>query len=333
LQNKDGITALLAASINGHQDTVLFIVQHGGNIEDTDGKGKNIAHYAVAKESRDVLKFLSENHANLLHSQNFDGEIPLFQALREGRTWITQYVREEPKENRTAMYDDLRKLIQRLKEQNVPSGKAGSYIVEAARLGLLCLLQRTVDMGGDINVRADNGESPLHAACKSGQEATVQYLCEHGAQLELQDNNGNTALHVAVSNGHLDVTTVLVEKGANLCAVDESGSTALHIAVKGGYLNIVQYFADSFAPIDMRNAKKETALFVAAAEGHEKIVSFLIEQGAGIGVRDIERKTALDIATDKGYTAITQLLKDRAEGRIVVCSNLDKSRTLAVPYT
>jgi len=180
------------------------------------------------------------------------------------------------------------------------------------------LLQDFVTMGDDINVKADNGESPLHAACKSGQVATVQHLCEHGAILDWQDNNGNSALHVAVSNGHLDVTRVLVEKGANLCVADASGSTALHIAAKGGYLNIVKYLADSFAPIDRRNAKNETALMVAAAEGHEKIVRVLIEQGAGIGVRDIEEKTALDIATDKGYTDITQLLKDRAEGRKLV---------------
>ena len=58
---------------------------------------------------------------------------------------------------------------------------------------------------------------------------------------------------------------------------------------------------------------------MAAAEGHEKIVGVLIEQGAGVGVQDIEGKTALDIATDKGYTDITQLLKDRAEGRKLVC--------------
>jgi len=62
---------------------------------------------------------------------------------------------------------------------------------------------------------------------------------------------------------------------------------------------------------------------VAAVEGYEKIMSFLIEEGAGIGLRNIEGKTALDIAAVKGYTAIEQLLKDRAEGRRLVCSISD----------
>jgi len=319
VRDQDGITALLAASINGHQDTVLFIVQHGGNIEDTDRNGNTIAHFAVTNESHGVLNFLSENHENLLNVQNSDGETPLLQAVREGRNWIAQYVREETSGNRTALDDAVIKLIRLLMEGNVPSGKAGRYIVEAARFGFLYLLQRFVDFGDDINVKADNGESPLHAACKSGQVATVEYLSEKGALLDLQDNNGNTALHVAVSNGHLDITRVLVKRSANLTTVDASGSTALHIAAKGGYLNIVQYLADNFAPIDMRNANNETALLVAAAEGHGKIVTILIEKGAGVGVRDIEGKTALDIATEKGHTAITKLLRDRAEGRKLEC--------------
>jgi ankyrin repeat protein len=194
-------------------------------------------------------------------------------------------------------------------------------IFAAARFGFLDLLLRFVALGDDVNLKADNGESALHAACESGQVATVQYLSEHEALLDMKDNNGNTALHVAVSNGHLDVTRVLVQKGANLCATDVSGSTALHIAAKCGYLDVVKYLADSFAAIDMRNTKNETALLEAAAEGHEKIVRVLIENGAGIGVRDTEGKTAFDIAEEKEYEIITRLLKDRAEGRILVCSN------------
>ena len=331
LRDKDGITALLAASINGHQDTVRFIVQHGGNVEDTDRNGNTIAHFAVANENYDILNLLSKREANL-EVQNSDGDTPLIKAVREGRKRVLKYLAGNQSDTNTQVNEGTRPLnvailkgnleiIRLLLERNAISSKSGMHILESARFGFLDLLRGFVAKGDDINVKADNGESPLHAACESGQLAIVRYLCVHGALLDLHDNNGNTALHVAVGNGHLDVTRVLVEKGANLCAADASGSTALHLAAKGGYLNIVQCLADSSAPTDMRNAKKETALLVVSAEGHEKIVRFLIEEGAGIGVRDIERKTAFDIATEKGYTAITQLLRDRAEGRKLACSN------------
>jgi len=328
LRDKNGITAVLAASINGHQDTVRFIVQQGGNIEDTDGKGNSIAHFAVQNENYDILNFLWQQNVSL-DVQNSDGDTPLLLAVREGRKRVVQYLAAKQCDINTKGNDGMTldvalikgnlEIIRLLIERNARSCKPGMHIVVAARLGFVDMLKRFVAMADDLNVRADKGESPLHAACESGHVATVQYLCEHGAILDWQDNNGNTALHVAVSNGHLEVTRILVEKGANLSAANASGSTALHIAMKLGYLNIVQYLADSFAPIDKRNAKNETALLVAAGEGYEKIVSVLIEQGGGIGVRDIEGKTALDIATDKGYTAITKLLKYRADGRKLVC--------------
>jgi len=207
-------------------------------------------------------------------------------------------------------------------------------ILDQRKSELLDLLQCYLAMGDDINVRADNGERPLHAACESGQVATVQYLCEHFAVLDWQDNNGNTALHVAVSNGHLDVTRVLEVKGAILNAADNTGSTPLHIAAKGGYLNIVQYFTENFAPIDRRDAKKETAILVAAGEGNEKIVRVLVEQGAEIGVRDIEGKTAFDVATEKCYVVVTELLRYRAERKTIVCSReqrIEKPETDETP--
>ena len=330
LRDKDGITVLLAASINGHQDTVRFIVQHGGNIEDTDGKGNTIAHFAVANENYDILNFLWQKNVSL-DVQNSDRDSPLLKAVREGRNRMVQYLVDRNCDMNTQDNDGMfpldvavlkgnKQITRILLERNARSAKTSTHIVAAAKFGFLDWLKRFVVKGVDINVKTDDGESLLHVACGSDQVATVTYLCEHGAVLNWQDNNGNTALHVAVSNGHLDVTRVLVDKGADLNTADTAGSTALHMAAKGGYLNIVQYLADSFAPIDRRNAKKETALLVAAAEGHEEIVRLLIEQGAGIGVRDIEGKRAFDIATEKCYGLITELLRDRAEGRTLVCS-------------
>jgi ankyrin repeat protein len=226
--------ALLAASINRHQETVLFIVQHGGNIKDTDGKGNTIVHFAVANENYYILKFLSKQQ------ENSAGDTSLLNVVLEGRKRVLRYLAAKQCDINTqgnngkspidvAVLRCNLEITHLLLEQNAHSCKAGMNIVAAAGFGFLDLLQHFVAMGDDINVKADTEEIPLHSASESGQVATVQYLCKHGALLDLQDN-GNTALHVAVSNGHLDVTGVLLEKGANLCAADASGSTALNIA-------------------------------------------------------------------------------------------------------
>jgi ankyrin repeat protein len=119
LRDKDGISFLLAASINGHQSTVQFIVLQGGKIEDNDRKRNNIAHYAVVKENQEALNFLSKIHSNLLHVLYFDGEISLLQALRERRNWIPQYVAEESKDNTTALDNPIIKPVRLSKERNL----------------------------------------------------------------------------------------------------------------------------------------------------------------------------------------------------------------------
>jgi hypothetical protein len=53
-----------------------------------------------------------------------------------------------------------------------------------------------------------------------------------------------------------------------------------------------------------------------------EILRVLVQQGAGTGMRGIEGKTALDIATEKGYGVITEILRDGADERTLVCSNL-----------
>jgi len=66
-------------------------VQHGGNIEDTDGKGNTIAHFAVENESYDILNFLLQQNISS-DVQNSEGDSPLLLAVREGRNRIVQYL-------------------------------------------------------------------------------------------------------------------------------------------------------------------------------------------------------------------------------------------------
>jgi ankyrin repeat protein len=234
---------------------VRFIVQHGGNIVDTDGKGNTISHFAVANEYHDILKFLSKQIINL-DVQNSDGDTPLLQAVREGRNWIVQYLVEKHSDKNTHGNDGKRPLdVVVLKGNmeitrvllgiNALSYKLGMHMFVAARFGFLDLLQRCVAIGEDINVKTEDGKSPLHVASKSGQVATVQYLSEHGAPLDLQDNSGNTALHMAVSNGHLEVTRVLVKKGRHEEVVREllkySASVNISNNKGGTHLNIASF--------------------------------------------------------------------------------------------
>jgi len=54
--------------------------------------------------------------------------------------------------------------------------------------------------GADINRRAANGQTAMHAAALKGWNATIRFLAENGAELEPKDSDGKTPLDFANGN-------------------------------------------------------------------------------------------------------------------------------------
>ncbi|EFA03060.1 ankyrin-1 [Tribolium castaneum] len=73
----------------------------------------------------------------------------------------------------------------------------------------------------------------LHAAARSNNPEMVKALHEAGALLNIRDDQGNTPLMVACSRKNLTVARYLLKNGANVNAVNNiNGMTALHICVQ-----------------------------------------------------------------------------------------------------
>jgi ankyrin repeat protein len=53
------------------------------------------------------------------------------------------------------------------------------------------------ELGADVNVVADTGETAMHAAAYRGANSVVQYLFDKGAKLDVVDKSGRTPLQVA----------------------------------------------------------------------------------------------------------------------------------------
>jgi ankyrin repeat protein len=53
------------------------------------------------------------------------------------------------------------------------------------------------ELGADVNVIADTGETAMHAAAYRGANSVVQYLFDKGAKLDVVDKSGRTPLQVA----------------------------------------------------------------------------------------------------------------------------------------
>jgi ankyrin repeat protein len=78
--------------------------------------------------------------------------------------------------------------------------------------------------------------SPLHLAAKAHNEVLVRLFLEFGLDINLRDEEGRTPLHAAVGYGPASprFTRLLLDHGADATAVDNQGSTAFHHLIYNG---------------------------------------------------------------------------------------------------
>ena len=84
--------------------------------------------------------------------------------------------------------------------------------------------------GADVNVRDEDGCTPLLWAVLAGSRPTVELLLEHGAPVNDSNHDQETPLHWAATIGHVEIAVLLLKRGANVNARDAFDVTPLRSA-------------------------------------------------------------------------------------------------------
>jgi hypothetical protein len=164
----------------------------------------------------------------------------------------------------------------------------GGYYVRPLVAALAGEHFRTADLlrhnGADLDVRGNNGRTPLHAAAYSGNFEMSRILIEYNpAAINARTGYGTTPL-IWVSEGHNfkdgSILRLLLQHGADINAQNQGGRTSLHLASFFGALEVVHLLLEHGADVEVKNNDGKTALQFAAKQGHDKIVKFLREHGA-----------------------------------------------------
>ncbi|KAA3673475.1 phosphatidate phosphatase LPIN [Paragonimus westermani] len=82
----------------------------------------------------------------------------------------------------------------------------------------------------DVNLKDDNGMTPLHWAADRGHHDIITLLLAYSADVHVVDHDGQTPLHYACSCGHVASAKMLVRAGASLEARDLEGQSAFSLA-------------------------------------------------------------------------------------------------------
>ncbi|MDX1924387.1 MAG: ankyrin repeat domain-containing protein [Rickettsiaceae bacterium] len=77
-------------------------------------------------------------------------------------------------------------------------------------------IQELIRDGANVNQKKNEGNTPLHIACREGYTDIAELLINHGANVNKENNQGATPLYWACFNGETDLVKLLINHGANV---------------------------------------------------------------------------------------------------------------------
>lgn len=167
----------------------------------------------------------------------------------------------------------------------------------------------------DVNIKDEDGETPLLHAARQGHVATVKYLIDYGANPAIPSEIGTTALHHAAGIGDIKLLRLLLSKGLDANSQSDAG-TPLIWAAGHGQTDAVKVLLEHNADPNIETDDNITAVLSSTAAGSLSCLELLIQEGAKVNVT-AGGATPLHIAADNGSPDIINcLLKAGADPNI-----------------
>ena len=220
----------------------------------------------------------------------------------------------------------------------------------AASFGLLKMMERYILQGTNVDVRDENGLTPLHSTCLgsgnvsgiellvrhgadvnaltkrngtplllltegSGSSTMFQYLLDHGAKPDSPDYYGQTCLQVCIFRRDLRLCEILLRSGmVDANERDSEGDTPLHwiFYFPNAPLELVTLLLGHGANVNEQNKHSEGPLHAACLVGNIPAARVLLDYKADINDdEDVFGRTALHAAVEARKFELVKLLVER----------------------
>ncbi len=227
---ESGKTPLHAASIGGHKDVVIELINAGACLDqfDKENGDQTALHYAARNNRIEVMGTLL-NLGACFNRVDEDGQSPLYAAARAG------------------FIDSLEVLLPAGADFNKPDNNGMTPLFAAVKFccyhSSACVQYLVENAFVNLDRATDERTTPLHAAACSrlaGRTDMINYLVNKGASLNQVDENGQTALHVAIKEGlgvhgahSIKAARALIILGADLYKEDAKHQTPLRMLEQG----------------------------------------------------------------------------------------------------
>mmetsp|Transcript_63469 Transcript_63469/g.147921 ORF Transcript_63469/g.147921 Transcript_63469/m.147921 type:complete len:810 (+) Transcript_63469:86-2515(+) len=259
VQNNNGWTALIWSAINGHEDAATALMAANSNYLTTDSRGRSACMWAARHGHLGIVEAILANGINL-GVEDYAGLTVMDHAQEhhEMRSMIAAV---------GELNDELLEAVKRNDEQEVCD-----------------LLQA----GANINLRDEEGWTPLMWAVLQKSVDLVELIVRHGANPSLLDEKGDVV--EALGTAHLQVGEALhTILGANDRMLE---------AAKAGDWDAVEEELKTGAFINVRDESKRT-VFMWAGRNHAcEAMTMLVARNALLDERDLFGWAAVHYAVE-----------------------------------
>jgi 26S proteasome non-ATPase regulatory subunit 10 len=176
-----------------------------------------------------------------------------------------------------------------------------------------------------INLKDNQGFTPLLNATIAESNEIMTKLISLGANINEKNNDGLTALHFASGDGNVERMKLLVSAGASVNEKSLKSGSPLHWAASKGHSEAIQYLLNT-GEIDVtsleNNYEGVPAVILAAVASNDPSVVLLIQAGVDIGPILTGNLTLLHICAEYGLieSVKAMIAKETGSWRVFLLS-------------
>ena len=277
-------------------------------------------HNACAGNRLDIVKKLLSFNSELINSQPVEEVQRERNVYREEEVQVgtveTGLLQSEGYSFEEPVYETRTVLVT---ESYIEKIRHSAPIYVAAQNGNIRIVKYLAGfLNCNLDIVNDDGDTPLHAACKHGHLDIVRYLLTKKCELNHQNKAGNTPLYTALNHIHLDIAKALLAE--THCDVNCGRGSPLHPACTHGHLDIVKLLLKKpNCDMNIKDSNGNTPLHAACKHGHLDIVRYLLTKKCELNHQNKEGNTPL-------YTALRHEYFYIAEALLAVACDVNRGR-------
>ncbi|XP_060670489.1 ankyrin repeat-containing protein At5g02620-like [Ziziphus jujuba] len=291
---------LMEAIRSNDVSTFINLVRENEGILEQKSVCLNTAlHYASMFGHIDIVSEIIKLSPDMIAAENKDMETPFYEACRQGNVNVIKLLLEA-NPSAAFMLNSERKSAffvacshGHLDVVNLLLTQPGLLDLEEAGLDLTCI--HVAASRGHSDVREilntnpnfakkmdEKGNSPLHYACKGGNNEITWMLLEHDPNLALQyNNNGYTPLHLAAIHGEISVLEEFASKApAAFHYLTKEEETIFHLAVRYGKYEALLFLVHSSNGtnnlLHCQDRYGNTVLHLAVSRGRHQVRNYRV---------------------------------------------------------